>query len=208
VPSGNVLCSDGAGVGLDNAQASAALPQAGHEAGGVPAAGRGRAAAAQDAAEAFDATYGARFPKAAAKITDDLDQLLAFYDYPAEHWVHLRTTNPIESASATVRHRTKVTKGPRLARGGPGHGVQADRVSPGPLAHGQRTAIRRPGPRRSDLHQRQDRRTTRRGRSPRSRLKDLESQVLTIAHSTRRSGLFAAVARRLNQLRRGRDRYW
>jgi transposase-like protein len=38
--------------------------------------------------------------------------LLAFYDYPAEHWMHLRTTNPIESAFATVRHRTKVTKGP------------------------------------------------------------------------------------------------
>jgi transposase-like protein len=64
------------------------------------------------AARAFEAAYGAKFPKAAAKITDDLDQLLAFYDYPAEHWVHLRTTNPIESTFATVRHRTKVTKGP------------------------------------------------------------------------------------------------
>src|ERR1022692_885880 len=64
------------------------------------------------AAGAFEAAYGAKFPKAAAKITDDLDQLLAFYDYPAEHWVHLRTTNPIESTFATVRHRTKVTKGP------------------------------------------------------------------------------------------------
>ncbi|MGH9164547.1 MAG: transposase, partial [Acidimicrobiales bacterium] len=40
------------------------------------------------------------------------DELLAFYDYPAEHWVHLRTTNPIESTFATVRLRTKVTKGP------------------------------------------------------------------------------------------------
>ena len=53
-----------------------------------------------------------KFPKATAKITDDRDQLLAFYDYPAEHWVHLRTTNPIESTFATVRHRTKITKGP------------------------------------------------------------------------------------------------
>ncbi len=44
-------------------------------------------------------------------MVDDLDELLAFYDYPAEHWVHLRTTNPIESTFATVRHRTKVTKG-------------------------------------------------------------------------------------------------
>jgi transposase-like protein len=67
---------------------------------------------AQAAAKAFEAAYGAKFPKAAAKITDDLDQLLAFYDYPCEHWVHLRTTNPIESTFATVRHRSKITKGP------------------------------------------------------------------------------------------------
>src|SRR5215510_13070147 len=64
------------------------------------------------AVRAFEAAYGAKFPRAVAKITDDLGQLLAFYDYPAEHWVHLRTTNPIESTFATVRHRTKVTKGP------------------------------------------------------------------------------------------------
>jgi len=51
-------------------------------------------------------------------ITDDLDELLAFYDYPAEHWIHLRTTNPIESTFATVRHRTKVTKGPGSKAGG------------------------------------------------------------------------------------------
>ena len=62
--------------------------------------------------QAFKAAYGAKFPRATAKITDDLDQLLAFYDYPAGHWIHLRTTNPIESTFATVRHRTKVTKGP------------------------------------------------------------------------------------------------
>jgi transposase-like protein len=67
---------------------------------------------ALDAVTAFKAAYGAKFPKAVAKITDDLDQLLAFYDYPAEHWVHLRTTNPIESTFATVRHRSKITKGP------------------------------------------------------------------------------------------------
>src|SRR5689334_1844140 len=67
---------------------------------------------ALDAVRAFEAAYGAKFPKAMAKITDDLEQLLAFYDFPAEHWIHLRTTNPIESTFATVRHRTKVTKGP------------------------------------------------------------------------------------------------
>ena len=53
-----------------------------------------------------------KFGKAVAKITDDIEELLAFYDFPAEHWIHLRTTNPIESTFATVRHRTKVTKGP------------------------------------------------------------------------------------------------
>jgi transposase-like protein len=67
---------------------------------------------AQLAAKAFEVDYGAKFPKAVAKITDDLDVLLEFYQYPAEHWVHLRTTNPIESTFATVRLRTKVTKGP------------------------------------------------------------------------------------------------
>jgi transposase-like protein len=67
---------------------------------------------ARAAVKAFEALYGAKFPKAVAKITGDVEELLAFYDYPAEHWVHLRTTNPIESTFATVRHRTKVTKGP------------------------------------------------------------------------------------------------
>jgi len=66
---------------------------------------------ARKAVKAFAAAYGAKFPKAVAKITGDEDELLAFYDYPAEHWIHLRTTNPIESTFATVRLRTKVTKG-------------------------------------------------------------------------------------------------
>ena len=64
------------------------------------------------AARAFAADYGARWPKAVAKVADDLDVLLAFYDLPAEHWIHLRTTNPIESTFATVRLRQRVTKGP------------------------------------------------------------------------------------------------
>jgi transposase-like protein len=67
---------------------------------------------ARKAVKAFEKAYGAKFPKATARITDCEEVLLAFYDYPAEHWVHLRTTNPIESTFATVRHRTKVTKGP------------------------------------------------------------------------------------------------
>jgi len=67
---------------------------------------------AEVAAKAFAIDYGAKWPKAVAKITDELDTLLAFYDYPAEHWIHLRTTNPIESTFATVRLRQRVTKGP------------------------------------------------------------------------------------------------
>ncbi len=67
---------------------------------------------AAQAAKAFAADYGAKWPKAVAKVTDDLDVLLAFYDYPAEHWIHLRTTNPIESTFATVRLRQRITKGP------------------------------------------------------------------------------------------------
>ena len=67
---------------------------------------------AQVAAKAFELDYGAKYPKAVAKITDDLDTLLEFYKYPAEHWIHLRTTNPIESTFATVRLRQRVTEGP------------------------------------------------------------------------------------------------
>jgi transposase-like protein len=58
------------------------------------------------------AVYGVKFPKAVAKITDEPDQLLAFFDCPCEHWVHLRANNPIEPTFATVRHCTKGTKGP------------------------------------------------------------------------------------------------
>jgi transposase-like protein len=67
---------------------------------------------ARVAVKAFKIDYGTKFPKAVEKITDDLDVLLEFYNYPADHWVHLRTTNPIESTFATVRLRSKVTKGP------------------------------------------------------------------------------------------------
>jgi putative transposase len=66
---------------------------------------------ARIALETFREEYGAKYPKALAKLDRDFTQLTAFYDYPAEHWRHLRTTNPIESAFATVRLRTRVTKG-------------------------------------------------------------------------------------------------
>lgn len=66
---------------------------------------------AERAIEVFARTYGTKWPKAAAKITDDQDELLAFHGFPAEHWIHLRTTNPIESTFSTVKLRTKVTRG-------------------------------------------------------------------------------------------------
>ena len=68
-------------------------------------------AAAEAAIDAFADKYGARYDKAVACLTRDRDTLLAFFDFPAEHWDHLRTSNPIESVFATVRHRTVRTKG-------------------------------------------------------------------------------------------------
>jgi putative transposase len=67
---------------------------------------------AQRAIQAFASDYGTKWPKAVAKIADDAEALLCFFDFPAEHWVHLKTSNPIESTFASVRLRTRVTKGP------------------------------------------------------------------------------------------------
>jgi putative transposase len=72
-----------------------------------------QAATREEALAAFNRfidAYSARYPKATEKLTKDSDELLAFYDFPAEHWQHLRTTNPIESTFATVRHRTTRTR--------------------------------------------------------------------------------------------------
>jgi transposase-like protein len=66
---------------------------------------------AQTAFERFIKTYDAKYPKAVECLSKDRDALLAFYDFPAEHWVHIRTTNPIESTFATVRLRTDKTRG-------------------------------------------------------------------------------------------------
>jgi transposase-like protein len=67
---------------------------------------------AEQAIAVFARDYGVKWPKAVAKIVDDAEALLTFYDYPAEHWLHLKTSNPIESTFSTVRLRTRVTKGP------------------------------------------------------------------------------------------------
>jgi len=69
----------------------------------------------EDATKAFDRfvkVYGTKWPRATACLEKDRAELLAFYDFPAEHWQHLRTSNPIESTFATVRLRTYRTKGP------------------------------------------------------------------------------------------------
>jgi transposase-like protein len=73
---------------------------------------------AERAIEALVSDYGVKWPKAVAKVVDDREALLCFFDYPAEHWLHLRTTNPIESTFSPVRARTRVTKGPGSKQAG------------------------------------------------------------------------------------------
>jgi len=68
-------------------------------------------ATAEAAIATFTKKYGAKYERAVTCLTKDQDALLTFYDFPAEHWDHLRTSNPIESVFATVRHRTVRTKG-------------------------------------------------------------------------------------------------
>ena len=68
-------------------------------------------ATAEAAVAVFAEKYGAKYEKAVTCLVKDSDALLTFYDFPAEHWDHLRTSNPIESVFATVRHRTVRTKG-------------------------------------------------------------------------------------------------
>lgn len=68
-------------------------------------------AAAEAAIKVFVEKYGAKYEKAVACLTKDREALLAFFDFPAEHWDHLRTSNPIESVFATLRHRTVRTRG-------------------------------------------------------------------------------------------------
>ena len=66
---------------------------------------------ANAAFDLFVETCGVKYEKAVAKLIKDRAELLAFHDFPAEHWKHIRTTNPIESVFATVRNRTRKTKG-------------------------------------------------------------------------------------------------
>jgi len=73
---------------------------------------------AESAIEAFASEFGVKWPKAVSKVVDDKEALLTYYDYPTQHWRHLRTTNPIESVFAPVRARTDITKGPGSRQAG------------------------------------------------------------------------------------------
>jgi transposase-like protein len=66
---------------------------------------------AESAFDRFVTSYAAKYPKATACLAKDRAALLAFYDFPAEHWIHIRSSNVIESSFATIRHRTDRTKG-------------------------------------------------------------------------------------------------
>ena len=81
--------------------------------------------AAGETAINFAQKYAAKYDKAVECLTKDREALLTFFDFPAEHWTHLRTTNPIESVFATVRHRTVRTKGALSQKTARLHGVQA-----------------------------------------------------------------------------------
>ena len=124
---------------------------------------------AREAAKAFDAEFRAKWPKAAAKLRDDLDELLAFYDFPAEHWVHLKTSNPIELTFSTVAVAHQGHQGAGLAGCRAGDGLQADGGRRAPLAVGERAAPRRPGAGRGHLPEGGcwSRANCRTGRSPR-----------------------------------------
>ena len=94
-----------------------------------------------DAETAFDAfieSYAPKYEKAADCLSKDREALLAFYDFPAEHWKHLRTTNPIESTFATVRHRTIRSQGLPLEQDRARHGLQTRRGRAEKLAPSRR----------------------------------------------------------------------
>ena len=101
-------------LGSQDRERTRRAPQAAAAASESAAARDGRGATRADARtalERFRDEFDAKYPKALTKLDKDWEQLTAFYDFPAEHWRHLRTTNPIEGGFATVKLRTKVTKG-------------------------------------------------------------------------------------------------
>ena len=111
----------------------------------------------QHATKAFDAfleKYQAKYPVACECLAKDRDVLLAFYDFPAEHWKHLRTTNPIESTFATIRLRQRRTKGCGTQAGQPDHDVQARSGSTEKVATTQRSPTHHASLGRKEVRQR------------------------------------------------------
>jgi putative transposase len=106
---------------------------------------------ARNALERFRAEFDAKYPKAVAKLDKDWEQLTAFYSFPAEHWRHLRTTNPIESSFATVKLRTKVTKGAGSKKAALAMAYKLLDAAQEPLAAVQRPRARRRRTRRRDI---------------------------------------------------------
>jgi hypothetical protein len=100
----------------------------------------------------FGEEFGVKWPKANEKIVCDEEALLAYYDFPAEHWRHLRTTNPIESPFATVRARTDITKGPGSREAG--DDLQADGGSRREVAEAKRLPAGAFGEGRGQVRQR------------------------------------------------------
>jgi len=95
---------------------------------------------AREGVTRFASEYGAKYPKAVTTLEKDADMLLTFFDFPAAHWKHLRTSNVIESPFATVRLRQRVTKGCGVEGEGPLDGLQASGHGASPLATARRRA--------------------------------------------------------------------
>jgi putative transposase len=147
---------------------------------------------AEKAIREFTVAYGTKYPKAAAKVTGDQEQLLAFFEFPAGHWIHLKTSNPMESTFSTVRLRTRVTKGPGSRGGRAGDGVQARPGRPGAVALRQRPAPGRPGPGRCQVREGSAHRAARRGRDEGRRVISQDTPSTTLDHSS--GGLTARVS--------------
>ena len=118
---------------------------------------RSQPKAKKDAEAAFDLfidTYEPKYPKAATCLIKDREELLSFYDFPAQHWQSIRTTNPIESTFATIRHRTKRAKGLPDPSRNAAHDVQARAMRRNKLAQAARLRPPRRRHRRRRFHQR------------------------------------------------------
>jgi hypothetical protein len=129
------------------------------------------------ATKTFANEFAPKWPNAVAKITDDLDVLLTFYDFPAEHWIHLRRRTR-SSRPSRPSGCAPADQGTRIARGGTRDGLQAHHRRARPLARHQRAAPRRTRARRRDLQER----STHRKPEPGRRVTDKpDPQVLTIS---------------------------